>query len=323
MLERYIGEQMRGIFVALILASLLIFGCVGGEAEFVEEGDTVTETGQETVDGGTTQETVETGDSDCEPSYMVLELGVGVFSKGTPFGVSAECAGGKTVALYVDSEKIAEQEINTNNPTVLNFVLIPKTEGTKTVEVKVDGETVHGVSWPVIPLGSQDISGNKNEDVSSRKWIAISYHVDSRVEVKSVGAYMKRLYSNTLKDTYVVAEIRSDNNGEPGDEILASSTLPIEETTMTENWIWFNFDEPVELAPPGIHWVVFRIDYSDLVSDVVNIHYVGEDTLSEPNDHTKRMLLEWDDDARKFVKTEWQELSYDKEFSVVLSGLEH
>lgn len=320
---------MRGLFVVLILASLLVFGCVGEQA-VVEEGSTVTgETGEVSdttgdTTGETTQETVETGDSECEPSYMVLELGAGIFSKGTPFGVSAECAAGKTVSLYVDSEKIAEQQVTTNDVAVLNFVLIPKSEGAKTVEVKVDGETVYSTSWPVIPLGSQDISGNKNEDVSSRKWVAISYHVDSRVEVKSVGAYMKRLYSNTLEDTYVVAEIRPDNNGEPGDEVLASSRLLIDETTMTENWIWFNFDEPVELAPPGRNWVVFRIDYPDIVSDVVNIHYVGEDTTSEPNDYSKRKLLEWDDDEREFVETTgWETFSYDKEFSVVLSGLEH
>jgi len=313
---------MRGLFVALILASLLVFGCVGEQA-VVEEGDTVTEETEDTTEE-TTEETVETGDSECEPSYMVLELGAGIFSKGTPFGVSAECAAGKTVSLYVDSEKIAEQSVTTNNVAVLNFVLIPKSEGAKTVEVKVDGETVYSTSWPVIPLGSQDISGNKNEDVSSRKWVAISYHVDSRVQVKSVGAYMKRLYSNTLEDTYVVAEIRPDNGGEPGDEVLASSRLSIDETTMSENWIWFNFDEPVELAPPGRHWVVFRIDYPDIVSDVVNIHYVGEDTTSEPNDYSKRLLLEWDDDARAFVETAgWETFTYNKEFSVVLSGLEH
>jgi hypothetical protein len=316
---------MRGLFVALILASLLVFGCVGEEA-VVEEGDTVTEETGEIGDTTeeTTEETVETGDSECEPSYMVLELGAGIFSKGTPFGVSAECAGGKTVSLYVDSEKIAEQQVATNDVAVLNFVLIPKSEGAKTVEVKVDGETVYSTSWPVIPLGSQDISGSKNEDVSSRKWVAISYHVDSRVQVKSVGAYMKRLYSNTLEDTYVVAEIRPDNNGEPGDEVLASSRLLIDETTMTENWIWFNFEEPVELAPPGRNWVVFRIDYPDIVSDVVNIHYVGEDTTSEPNEYTMRKLLEWDDDEREFVETTgWETFTYNKEFSVVLSGLEH
>ena len=131
------------------------------------------------------------------------------------------------------------------------------------------------------------------------------------------------MYSNTLEDTYIIAEIRLDNNGEPGEEVLASSMLSIDETTMSENWIWFNFAEPVELAPPGRQWVVFSIDYPDLVSDVVNIHYVGEDTLAEPNDYTKRMLLEWSDDEREFVKTEWEQLTYDKQFAVVLSGLEH
>lgn len=311
---------MRGLFVTLILVSILVFGCVGEEQVVVEEGDTITEEEEETTEE--IEETVEA--EDCEPSYMVLELGAGIFSKGTPFGVSAECAGGKTVSLYVDSEMVAEQDVTTNNVVVLNFVLIPKSEGTKTVEVKVDEETVYSASWPVVPLGSQDISGNKNEDVSSRKWIAISYHVDSRVQVKSVGAYMKRLYSNTLEDTYVVAEIRPDNNGEPGEEVLASSMLSIDETTMTENWIWFNFPEPVELAPPGRQWVVFRIDYPDIVSDVVNIHYVGEDTLSEPNEYTKRMLLEWDDTEREFVETTgWELMTYDKQFAVVLSGLEH
>jgi len=314
---------MRGLFVALMLASLLVFGCIGGEQPVVEEGDTVTE---DTSDG-TTEETtdeVEEVEADCEPSYSISELSDGVFSKGTPFAVNAECAGGKTVALYIGEQKTSEQTISSNNAAVLNFLLAPKSEGFKDIEVKVDGETIYTADWYVAPLGSEDISGNKNEDISSRKWVAIKHHIDSFVEAKSIGAYMKRLYGNTLENTYVAAEIRPDNEGEPGDIILASSLIPITDTTLSYNWIWFNFDDPVGLSAGGDYWVVFRIDYPELVSDSVNIHYVGEDSLAAPNDYTKRNLLEWSDSEREYVETTgWQEMTYNKEFAVVISGLEH
>jgi len=317
---------MRGLFVALILASLLVFGCIGGEQPVVEEGDTVTEnTSDDTTEETTEEETEEVEEADCEPSYTISELSDGIFSKGTPFVVNAECAGGKTVALYIGEQKVSEQAISTNNAAVLNFLLAPKSEGFKDIEVKVDGETIYTAEWYVAPLGSQDISGSKNEDISSRKWVAVKYHIDSFVEAKSIGAYMKRLYGNTLEDTYVAAEIRPDNEGEPGDTVLATSLVPITDTTMSYNWIWFDFPDAVGLATGNNYWVVFRIDYPELVSDTVNIHYVGEDNLAPANDYTLRNLLEWSDSEREYVETEtgWQEMTYDKEFAIVISGLEH
>ncbi|VVC01786.1 Uncharacterised protein [uncultured archaeon] len=174
------------------------------------------------------------------------------------------------------------------------------------------------------PIGSQDTGGSKNDAVSIKEWLATSFTVQGALPVKSVGVYMKRLYTETLKNSFVVMELHADDNGKPAAAALAASTQPITRPTLSENWIWFNLDNAATLQP-GKYGVVFKVDQESdsLVSDVVNVHYVSTDSTKPGNDYTRRMLLEWDNNARVYKQTTWDPLAYDRTYAVVVSGLAH
>jgi len=141
--------------------------------------------------------------------------------------------------------------------------------------------------------------------------------------VNSIGSYMRRLYSQTMQHSMVVAQIREDNNGNPGDAYLAQAMIPITDTTMSENWIYLNLAETLELEP-GKYWVVFQVTQEtqdQIVSDVVNLHYTFGGDTTVPGDGTnKQMKLEWDNNQRKFVKTEWQNVPYERTYSVIVTS---
>jgi len=310
----------------IILLSLILFaGCIGAPTEgYVTEGESTPIEGETPP---TQPEEVETEEPGCEASYEFSELpATGTIGQATQFSVTATCAMGKIIALNIDAKQETGGMISSNDPVTFNFVLMPEVEGTKQLSVWSDYDAVYNEAWEVLPIGSTDISGNKNDAASVKEWIATSFEIEDELAIRSVGAYMKRLYSQTMQNSKVVVDIRPDDGGKPGDSYMALVELPITDTTMTENWIYFNFMEEVELDA-GKYWVVFRVTQEtqdQIVSDVVNVHYTfGGDTTVPGNDYTRKMTLEWDNTQRRFVATDWQELSYDRTYSVIVSAEEH
>ncbi|MFH1222576.1 MAG: hypothetical protein V1492_05840 [Candidatus Micrarchaeota archaeon] len=306
---------MKKLFVVLIISLILMAGCT-------QTGNQVQQAVNKTVT--TAAGAVQNTEPPCETAYQFGTLADGTLGKQTSFTVTATCAAGKTIALYIDDESVATQPLATNATTALNFKLAPKIEGTRKVEVKADGVVINTAQWTVASLGSQDTSGSRNDPVSVKEWVATSYTVEVPVTVKSVGVFMRRLYTETLQNSYVIVELRSDNGGKPSDGVLKAATMPITKPTLSENWLWFNFADGATLQP-GKYWVVFRVNQETdgLVSDVVNVHYTAKDTTTPGNDYTRSMLLVWDKNGKAFGQTEWKTLPYDRTYAVVLSGASH
>jgi hypothetical protein len=235
---------------------------------------------------------------------------------------NVQCANGKTIALYVDGTKLIGQPVESNDAATLTFRIIPKTDETKTVELKADDEVIYSKQVAISPIGSKDTSGNKNDAISAKEWIASSFDIENGITVRRIGAYMKRLYSNTLKDSVVIAELHRDDGGKPASAYLEKTTVPITTPTLTENWIWFKFSNGAELQP-GKYWVVFKVDQGPgaIVSDVANIHYTAKDTQTAGNDYTRQMTLEWSDAESKYRETAWQPLPYDRTYAVIVSAV--
>lgn len=312
---------MKRIIFGLFLTVLLFSGCIQmptSETNNITESKTITDVGEvvENVTGG--------GEQQCEPSYSATLPEKGKMGGSAAVSITTTCAKGKAFSVYLGGEKVVQQTVNSDEATVVTLNMPLKSDGTETVEVKVDGKTIANGDIEVSPLGSDDTSGTKNNAFSIREWIANGFEAQGDMTVKSVGVYMKRLYSNTLKNSYVIIELRPDDENKPGDSILATTYKPIEQITMNERWIWFNFDNAVELAE-GKYWVIFRVDQENkaLVSDVANIHYVGEDPTKPAGWSIKKMQLEWDTKQEKYIDTSWEPLSYDRTYSILISSQEH
>ncbi len=308
----------------LLLSVMLLFGCVGGGQEYVtEEGTTPIGGGETTPIGEVVEDISGLG---CEPSYTYSELPeTGVIGQPVQLSVTSTCAKGKLIGLNIDGKQESGGKIATNDPVTFNFVLMPEVEGTKKIVLWSDNDSVYSVDWEVLPIGSTDISGNKNDAVSAKEYIAVQFEISGPITAKSVGAYMRRLYSQTLEGSEVIAEIRTDNGGKPSDNYLAISTLPITKPTMTENWIYFNYPEGVRLSS-GKYWVVFRVTQESgeqIIGDVANIHYTfSGDTTIPGSEYNKKMNLVWDNTLRKYVETSWEPRAYERTYSVIVSGKE-
>lgn len=316
-----------GKLVLLFGMMLVLFaGCIGAPAEeYVSEGETTPITPEEVPE----EEAPVVIPGLCEPSYEFSELPeTGVMGQPVQFSVTSTCAEGRVVGLNIDNKQESGGKIATNDPVTFNFVLMPEVEGTKELIVWSDADAIYNESWEVLPIGSTDVSGNKNDPASVKEYVATAFETDIPIDVRSIGVFMKRLYAQTqtMEGSMIVAEIRADNGGNPADNYIAVAQLPIDDITMTENWIYFNFPSTVELGT-GKYWVVFRVtqDTQDqIASDVVNVHYTfGGDTTVPGNEYTRHMVLEWDNLERRFVKTSWEPLAYDRTYSVIVSGLEH
>ncbi len=313
------------LLVLLGLMFVLFAGCIGeAPSDYVTEGETTPVDGT----GETTEGTppVEIGEA-CEPSYEFSELPETVtMGERVDFSVTSTCAMGKIVGLNIDDKQESGGGITSNEQITFNFIIAPEVEGTKTFTVYSDSESVFEGSLEVKPIGSLDISGTKNDAVSVSEWVAEKFVVETPVKVRSVGAYMRRLYSQTMEHSMVVAQIVSDNAGNPGSTVLAEKQRPITDTTMSDNWLYFNFAEVAELDA-GTYWVVFKVSQEtqdQIVSDVVNIRYTFDGDTTVPGDASNRqMKLEWDNSQRKFVATSWAPFAYKRTHAVIVSGLEH
>jgi hypothetical protein len=68
--------------------------------------------------------------------------------------------------------------------------------------------------------------------------------------------------------------------------------------------------------------VVLKIEQTEeinLVSDLIQLHYVTVDKTAPGNDHTKQMILNVDEKTGMASETSWEPLHYDKEYNIVLT----
>jgi hypothetical protein len=298
---------MRDIIV-LLLAATLLFGCTGGGQT---QGKPVTPQ----LPGAGAAQAAEA----CSPSYSFSELGEGTLSQSEKVVATVTCADGKKLSLKVDGAEEASAAASGNATVPLDLGFYPKKVGTLKVTVESGGETLYSRDLEVKPLGSGDTSGLDYDGASFKEWRAMAVDVGNPIAPDRVRIFMKRIASKYQKGTQIVVELRDDDNGNPG-SILAVSKKPINATTMTDNWINFDFDSPQSLAA-GRYWIVLRIEQSEsvnLVSDVVNVHYTG-DKNADANDYTRQMLLDVDMASGMATQTEWQPLSYDRTYSIVLT----
>jgi len=258
----------------------------------------------------------------CEaPSYSFSTLEDGTFSKTTELVATVTCGGGKTLTASVDGEEVDSVTVESNATTPIGFDVVAIKVGTPKVTVESDGETILSRDWKVSPLGDSDTSGLEYDAISFKEWRAMAVDVENEIEAGRVRAYMKRMQSRTQPSTNIIVELRDDSGGNPGN-LVASVKRPITVTTLTENWINFDFD-PAPTLSPGRYWIVFKVEQTEevkLISDVTNIHYVAIDKQAEGNDYTMEMKLTVDEKTGEASETTWKELSYDRVYTIVLSS---
>lgn len=299
---------MRNV-VMLILAAALLFGCTGG-------GQTPANTGGNTPQIPGTG----TGQPECSPSYAFSDLDAGTLSESANVVATVTCADGKTLSLTVDGDEAATVTVNGNATQPLKMEFYPKKVGTLKVAISNGAETLYSRDWSVNSLGSEDTTGLEYDSVSFKEWRAMAMDVENPITPDRIKVFMKRIAYKTQKGTMIVVDLRKDNGGVPG-AVVASVKKPINATTMTDNWINFDFDSPPALSA-GKYWVVVRIEQSEnvnLISDVVNVHYVSGDKQTEGNTYTRQMLLDVDMVSGMATETSWQPLSYDRTYSIMLT----
>ncbi|MDD5172013.1 MAG: hypothetical protein PHF60_03170 [Candidatus ainarchaeum sp.] len=302
---------MRQILLVLLTAFLL-FGCFG-----IGGGGTGSagQTGTPQLPGTTPP--VE----QCSPSYSFSELGDGMLSKTATIVATVTCAAGKELTVSLDGKVVKTTSVDTNATTPVTLEFAPTKDGTVSVEVKSGGESVFSRDWNVKPLGNENTIGLETDGVSFKEWRAMAVDVENTITPGRIRAFMKRMSFQTQPSTTLIVEMRSDNNGNPGN-VVASVTKPFTVVTQTENWINFDFDSKPTLAP-GKYWIVFKVQQTEdvnLVSDVAYVHYVSVDKQAPGNDYTREMKLSVNEQTGFASETSWQPLSYDREYSVILTS---
>jgi hypothetical protein len=299
------------IFAVLLVCAVLLFGCTGGGPS-AQGGGTPPPGGQGT--GGTSGEA-------CDAKYSFSELGDGVLSQNTKLIATVTCAGNKTLDVTLDGKTATSAEVESDATTPIELQIAPPKDGTLKLAVESDGEVVYSRDWTVKSLGSDDTKGPENDAVTFKEWRAMSVDVGSSIKLGKVKIFMKRIADKTEKGTNILVEIRDDAGGKPG-ALVASSKKPITATTLSDNWISFDYPD-TPLLSPGKKWVVVKIEQSEsvtLISDAINIHYVPIDKQGQGNDYTRQMLLTVDKVNGVATETSWTPLSYDREYTIVLSA---
>jgi len=308
--------------ILLLVSMILLFGCTG-PAE-TPAGTTVTEgesvpVGEEQPSGGSVPAATE---EDCEASYVFSQLSPVKLSEISQFTITATCAKDKEIVLYLNDKTAGELIVPSNDATVLKFDIVAKVDGTSNVVVKSDSETVFAETWEVDPLGSDDTEGNDYDQISNKKWLAVAFDIDNKIHIGSIKAYMKRLESSTMENSMIQVEIRSDDGGNPSQGTMATAAVPLTDTTMSNNWLYLNYD--VDLNP-GKYWAVFKVETEEptIVKDTVTLHYVALDNTVPANDDTRMMNLEWSESGRVWNEGTWSPLAFDKTYSVMVSAHTH
>lgn len=305
--------------IVFIIAALLIFGCLGGGGETtgpIGGGGTTTPGGTGGT-GGTTP-------TECSPDYSFYNISSGTLGHATTLSATVTCAAGKTVTVKLDGEVAATSMLEDNSTTTLNFALVPKKDGTVRITADSDSVSLLSKDWTVAPLGSADVKGPEYDSVSFKEWRAVAFTLDDTVSIANVRMYLKRIQSSTQPGTNIIVEIRADSGGNPGSRALASVVKPITVTTLSDNWLNFEFAKPPELAR-GKYWVVLRIEQTEnvnLISDNVQLHYVPVDKQTAGNDYTRQMVLSVDEKTGYASETSWTPLSYDRVYSLTIHGVQ-
>jgi hypothetical protein len=290
---------------------MLIFGCAGKPAS-QKNG---------TIGGGIELPQVPGITHSCEPSYQFGQLTDGVLSKSSELIATVECAGGETFAVNVGGTPATTTKVVTNDSQQVRLKVPALKDGTVKVAVDSGGKTLFSKDWKVKPLGSEDAGGLDTDAVSFKEWRTMAVDVENEVTVSGVRAYVKRLEWKTQPGTVIVIELSADSGGSPG-EPVATVEKPINATTLTDNWVNFEFVQKHPLAP-GRYWLTLKIKQSEnvnLVSDVLQVHYTTLDKQKPGNDYTREMKLSVDEKTGKATETQWQPLPYDKMYSLVLTA---
>jgi len=297
---------MRNL-VILILAAFLVFGCMGGGAPSGSTGQT----------GGLPQIPGTT----CEPAYTFSDLPEGVLSQSADLGVAVTCGAGKKLAVKLDGIEAGSLSPNSNDAQQLSLSFAPKKDGAVKLTVESDGKQVYSLDWTVKPLGSQDTKGSDSDGVSFKEWRAVAVDVGNPINAGSAKIFTKRLEFRSQPGTDIIVELRKDKSGKPGDAV-ASVERPINVTTLSENWISFDFAQKPALSP-GRYWIVMKIKQTEnvrIVSDTIYIHNVAIDKQSSGNDYTRQMFLNVNSVDGTATESSWDPLPYDKAYSVVLTS---
>lgn len=307
---------MRNI-VFLLLASMLLFaGCLGG-------GGTPEVPKMPNVTVQPPSVTVTPGE-ECTPAYSFSEVTAGKLSQSMDLVATVTCAAGKQLTASVDGVAVVTKSASDNGTTPITFTLVAKKDGTSKVTVSGDSQTLLSKDWKIAPLGSSDTKGPEYDAVSFKEWRAMSVDIANQINVGKVKLFIKRLESRTQPGTYVIVDLRSDDQGKPG-QIIASSKKSISDTTLSDNWISFDFDSKPAVSA-GKYWVVLRIEQSEsvkIVSDTVTWHYVtNSKDLGSGNDYTRQMLLNVDEKTGFASESSWNKLAYDRVYAMTVHAAE-
>jgi hypothetical protein len=300
---------MRNLIIVL-MAAILLSGCINLGESPTKKGPSVPDVVPDVT------EKVE-----CTPSTSFSGPDDAVFGSESKLTGSVTCLGGKTLELKVDDVVERTFSVPDNATTTVTFDVPAKEIGTHDVSVMSEGTTLYSEDMDVSQLGNDDVSGPDYDAFSYKQWRAMSFELDTDVDVGRASLYLKRLEGKTKPDTTVVVELREDESGAPGD-LVDSVELPISETTLTYNWIHFDFSPEASLDE-GTYWVVAKVlqpDVTALSSDVVVLHYETIDKLSDGNDYTAQMDLSVDEKTGEATETSWEELSFDREYNIILRG---
>jgi hypothetical protein len=300
------------IIAILLACAVLLLGCAGPAAPPKQGGS-----GQPS---GGTVEPPPSGEP-CEPKYSFSEIGDGVLSKTSKIIATVTCAGNKTLGVKLDGKGAGSVVVESDATSPVELEFAPVKDGTIKLEVESNGETVFSRDWTVKPLGSDDTKGVENDAVSFKEWRAMAVDVENEIALGKVRIFLKRIFDKTQPGTNIVVEVNADDSGKPG-RVLASTKKPITATTLSDNWISFDFPDKPKLAP-GRKWIVVKIEQTEdvtLISDSVNVHYVSIDKQAEGNDYTRQMVLNVNKQTGVATETEWAPLSYDREYTVALSA---
>jgi hypothetical protein len=298
--------------IVFLLAAMLIFGCTSPATP--KPGGTP---GGTTTPGGSTQPA-----EVCTPSQTFSDLGAGTLSKSSELVATVTCAAGKSVVVKVDGVQVLAKSVTTNATQEVKLDIPAATDGKHKVTAEIGGESLFSSDWNVKPLGTPDLKGLETDAISFREWRGIAVDVDNPITAARVKAYLKTQQFKTQPNSHILMEIRKDKGGSPGD-IVASVRKPISTVTQTDNWINFDLD-PAQTLEAGRYWLVLKIEQTEdvnLVSDLVQLHYVIVDKTASGNDHNTQMLLNFDTKSGLASESQWTPLNYDKEYNIVLTAV--
>ena len=124
----------------------------------------------------------------------------------------------------------------------------------------VEGNTSYN-NYPVVTDGDEH-------------WVAETYSPTQRVKVTKVEIFLQRY--GTVED--IVFEIRDvKDNGEPGDNILYTDTIPYTSAGTSAKWIPVEIDPPLEIQPGERYAFVFKLKTIAGVSGYYRYYYEDSD----------------------------------------------